>query len=155
MSYENYPDQRAPQRDLIRFIDMANRIKIPVKQEDGSIVYEEMLDSESLYWGAQSVGSEHFARLSGLAAHIEATEALIRKHMPGALGEALIEQMAGYRLELRRVGMGKNSETMRLGQPVSALIDKTAKTTTEKRYTSPNEATQDMLNHFTGRDEHG
>lgn len=148
------PETQKEVNDLIDVIIKASHNVEEVRQEDGSMAKQLVMDPESIWWKTGLINSPTFGRFAYILKEWErqATDALDNMYIDRAIeiGRDILDIGKSFRRSID----AKSSESLRDKYNTQAtLIDKLIRKRVEKAYTVKGAAKRSMIDGIIGRDQ--
>ncbi len=137
---------------VIDFLTDACKTFTEVKQPDGTVATELILDTERVYWKTHNVASNYFGRSVLELKQYENCAAQAFNHMSAPRASVLAQQIKDGVLAYKYSIDAKSSESQRDPNNSSmTLIDKLNKNKSEHIYTVKNAASRTLMDGILGR----
>jgi len=147
------PEGQPRTNDLIDIIIQSSQRTIDAVQEDGSIIKEQVVDPETVWWKTLSVASNTLGRCAFELKEWERAAFSSSVNMCAERAENMGHEIMEVGLSFRRSIDSKSSESLKDGRnSQSTLIDKINKNKIEKVHTFRGDMKKSMVDVFLGRE---
>jgi len=146
------PESSPRYNDMIDAVTQSATKTIDVVQKDGTIIKEQVLDEEILWWKLLDVSDEKFARFAFELKEWERLAQVAFYSMPKERAEQMAHDIIEIGLSYRRSIDAKGSESRRdHNNSKSTILDKIGKNKIEKVYSLHEEGKKSLADSFLGR----
>lgn len=145
------PEGSPKYNDLVDVVTQAVTHTIPVPQPDGTIIYEEIIEDESLWWKTHTIDSNVFGRCALEVLDWERMAEECFRYMTKPRAEIFAKQVMAIGKTYRRAIDAESSISRRDKHNVKAtLLDKLGKNKIEKVFTAKGELKKGIWQSFFG-----
>ena len=147
-------DSNEKHNDLIDLIIQSSQKIVDIRNDDGSIIREQQMDSDSLWWKTHTISSNTFGAVAFELKEWERCALQANENMCQDRADQIAHDIMEISQSFRRAIDAKSSESLRdKNNSQSVLIDKVGRNRVEKVYTMKDQVNKSLLSGFLGRDK--
>lgn len=148
------PETEKNQQDAVDLILQGTKKKVQVKQTDGTVIIEDVIDDNAVWWKTQLISSPTFGQLAFEVEHLESYAQGCFNFMSPERASVMGSQIIDFCSSIRRAIDAKSSETkMDKNNNQNALIDRIMRMKQEKYISIKDDMKKTGLAGFIGGKE--
>ena len=148
------PEGQSKYNDLIDVVIASAQRSKETRQDDGTLMYEQYMDENILWWKTLSVNANTLSRLALEIEEWERMASIASSYMSHERASQIMMEILGVGASMRRSIDAKSSETQRDKQnSQSSLLHMINSNKVERVYSTKGEVKKSLLSGFLGRDK--